>query len=420
MNESLLQFIWKQALFNSTSLVSTENETINIVKRGTHNTDAGPDFLDASVKIGNTEWFGAVELHVKTSEWIAHKHSTDPKYKNVILHVVYENDEDACPDSIPVLALKPYINISFLEKYQQLMQEHQPILCNKYINDVPGIIIEKWKERLIFERFEHKIRQSTQIWKHGIEDWKQLLYYLLCVNFGFKKNQDGFVAIFHSLPLSVLEKCSASLLQLEALMFGQAGLIPTDFQDDYTQQLEKEYHFLRRKFDLVPIQPIVWKFLRLRPPNFPTVRLAQFAQLFFKIKGDLTHLLHTTDVAKAAEFLDCAASAYFDTHYRLSAVSKSNEKKHLGLASIHNILINSVAPIQYFYGQNFSKPQLEEGAVALLQEIPAEDNSIIKAWKAIGIKCNNAYDSQALLHLFNHYCKEKKCLNCSLFVKITK
>lgn len=420
MNEHLLQFIWKQALFQHHDLKNSEQEPITISKRGVWNTNAGPDFLDAQIKIGNTEWFGHVELHVLTSDWLAHKHSLDSKYNNVILHVVYEHNLKECPNQIPILELKSFINIELLKKYETLMQNLHPIICHNQIQNIPNIIIEKWKERLLFERFKKKFNTAKQLWKKGIEDWKQMMYYLLCVNFGFKVNQEGFTELFGSLPLRVLEKCSTNLFQLEALLFGQAGLIPTAFQDDYTQKLEAEYHYLRRKFNLVPINPIVWKFLRLRPPNFPTIRIAQLAQLFHKIEGDLGKLLYARTIDEITNQLDCSASPYFDTHYRLSVISKINSKKHLGLSSIQNILINTVAPINFYYGQLNEKHEMVERALQLFREIPAEHNQITKEWSKIGLKSKYAFDSQSLIQLYNNYCDSKRCLDCAIGAKILK
>ncbi|RYZ45851.1 MAG: DUF2851 family protein, partial [Sphingobacteriales bacterium] len=274
MNEHLLQYIWKHVLFRPQGLFSTEREPVTVLFPGVHNHDAGPDFLESKIKIGNTLWAGNVELHLRTSDWHKHKHTTDPRYQNIILHVVFEDDEPLGGVSFPTLELKHHIRPDVVDRYQKLMALNKPVPCASRIAQVPDLIWGSWLDRMLAERWEHRLDEWHLLWLQAGKDWRTLLYYRLAANFGFHVNRDAFLELALSIPLNILVRHRGKLQQTEALLFGQSGLLPTTRQDEYVKELEREYHFLRRKYQLTPMLAHRWKFLRLRPSNFPTVRIA--------------------------------------------------------------------------------------------------------------------------------------------------
>lgn len=414
MNENLFQYLWKNALFRPGKLLSTELEPITVLHPGTQNRNAGPDFLEAKIKIGHTTWAGNVELHMRTSDWHKHRHAADPGYQNIILHVVYEDDEPLAGASFPTLELKGHIDQDVIDRYRQLMALNNNIPCATKLASVPDLIWNTWLDRMVAERWEQRLDEWHLLWLQAGNDWRTLLYYRLAANFGFHVNRDAFLELALSIPLNVLVKHRNSLLQTEALLFGQSGLLYADRQDDYMQSLEKEYHFLRRKYQLTPMVAHRWKFMRLRPYNFPTIRIAQFAMLVHKSMELFAQLMEIKKSKELLPLLDIRAGVYWDHHYRFGEFTKEMQPKHLGKDAVYNIMINTVAPMQYLYARLQGKSGLHENSINLLQSLPAENNKIIREWKGNGVLANDAAQSQALLQLFHQYCSTKNCLNCAV------
>lgn len=414
MNEFLLQYLWKNVLFNPSGLRTTEREQVTVLHPGSLNTNAGPDFTEARIRIGATLWVGNVELHLRTSDWHKHRHDTNPGYQNIILHVVYEDDEPLAGNSFPTLELKQYLDPDVLDRYRQLMSLERPIPCAAQIGSVPDIVWVTWLDRLLAERWDTRLEEWELLWLQAGKDWRTLLYYRLAANFGFHVNREAFLGLALSIPLSVLARHRHSLLQTEALLFGQSGLLNSVEPDTYMEELEKEYHFLRRKYQLIPMHAHRWKFMRLRPPNFPTIRIAQFAMLVHKSLDLFARMMEVKETDAIMPLLNIHAGSYWDNHYRFGEKTLEQQVKHLGQEAAENIIINTVAPMQYLYARLQGKASLHEGSLNLLQSLRPEQNAIIRKWKSLGITADSAAQSQSLIQLFNQYCTPKGCLNCAV------
>jgi hypothetical protein len=413
MNEYLFQYLWLHSLYQPFSLSTTQGEPVTVLFPGRLNSNAGPDFLDARIKIGNTVWAGNVELHMRASDWEKHGHAGDHAYSNIILHVVYEDDLAALPGSFPTLELMRHIDKAVIDRYQGLVASPVAIPCAGQLNQVPEIIWTSWLERLLAERWEDRLEEWKSLWLRSGKDWRTLLYYRLAANFGFHTNRDAFLELSLATPLNVLVRCRHNLQQTEALLFGQAGLLQGK-QDSYMEALEKEYHFIRRKYMLSPMEAHHWKFMRLRPQNFPTVRIAQFAMLVHRSLELFSRMMEIRSGAELVAILDIQASSYWDTHYRFGEETGDNQVKQLGKDAIFNIMINTVAPMQYLYARLQGKTSLHENSLFLLQSLKAENNKVIREWERCGVIPQDAASSQSLLQLFNRYCSRKKCLNCAV------
>jgi len=420
MNEALFQFIWQYSLYQPNDMFTTAGEELTIVHGGTLNRNAGPDFLEAKVKIGDTILVGNVELHIKASDWLKHGHQNDPAYKNLVLHVVYENDLPGAAENTPTVELKYHIPPQLPGKYAGLMQAPYKLPCAGLHTGLKQITKEGWLSRLLAERWEHKLADWNVLLENSAEDWRNLLYWRMAANFGFKTNAEPFLMLAQSLPINIPTRHKDNLLQLEALFFGQAGLLDDDFADDYPRELQREYDYLRKKYKLKPMAKHLWKFMRMRPANFPTVRIAQFAALVHKSLHLFSQIIETHSVAQIIPLLDVTASEYWDTHFQFDAAQKKPTPKVLGHDSIENIIINTVAPIQFLYAARQDTYKLQEKALQLLETVPAEKNNITKLWKENGWKAQNAAQTQALLQLYNKYCSYKRCLECTVGLNILK
>lgn len=414
MNEVFLQFLWQNALIRFHELTTIDGQAIVVIDRGVLNKNAGPDFLNARIKIGDTLWAGHIELHVKTSQWLQHQHQNDPKYQNVILHVVWEHDKAIAINNIPTTELLGKYDEDYWQHYQALMHQETTLLCHKQLSQVPEIIISKYKETMLFDRWEAKEEALNALMEAAQQDWRQKCYVLLAKAFGFKINQDAFEQLALRTPLAVLEKHKDNQQILEAILIGQSGLIPETHQDTYTQQLEKEYNFLRRKYDLKPIQAHLWNYAKLRPANFPLIRIAQFAHLLFAIQFDFEQLIiKEKSVLNYLKSLQITASSYFETHYKLSHTSLSASPKHLGSMGIQHLIINAIAPLRFWYSKlyNTNKVSAYDTALEVLTQIPAEINHKTKMWP---LPIEHAFDSQSVVHLINNKCSKKACLQCGI------
>ena len=421
MTEDLLHFIWKYKLLKPVDFCTTSNVSLQINKYCEQNIHAGPDFTDARVKIGNTEWAGTIEIHKKSSDWFLHNHHTDKAYDNVILHVVYEHDKEihnSKQQQIPCFELKQFLMNDVLHRYENLYQNKQEIPCGSLFNEVPEIIREPCLERMLVDRLEAKTNFIEELFTFTKNNWDETFYLLLCKNFGFHVNSDAFLQVGKSIPLNILLKHTNSLEQVEALLLGQSGLLNESFKDDYAQTIYKEYTYLKHKYNLKPI-PHTLKFLRLRPKNFPTIRLAQLANFILKYQHTFSKIVEANSIKDVKKLFVTSVSDYWKTHYTFDEQSIF-EEKNLGQSSIENILINTVCPLLFFYGKTKQDEDLVEKAVKWYYDLKPEKNNITKLFEAISFKPLQAAHSQALLQLNNNYCSKKKCLQCSMGVFILR
>ena len=425
MTERLLQFIWQFQYFNKNELATVAGENVQIIFPGQYNTNQGPDFTNAKIKIGDTTWAGTVELHIKTSDWNKHNHQTDNNYRNVILHVVWE-DDGSRPDSYrelpaketeqssvaPVLELKERVSKILLQRYEELMNSSSFIPCEKTIHTVRDITWKSWKERLLAERLLRKAKTVETYLLQNNHHWEETFWWLLARNFGMKVNADAFEAIARSIPINILAKQKHQIHQLEALLLGQGGLLAEKFIEDYPQLLQKEYQFQQSKHGIHPV-PVPLLFLRMRPGNFPTIRLAQLAMLVHGSAHLFSKIKESGSLKDVKEWFDVTANDYWHYHYRFDETSAFKKKK-LGVSMIDNIIINTICPALFAYGNYHSEQKYKDKALQWLEETEAEKNSITKGFQEIGIENKNAYDSQGLIELKNEYCNKKKCLDCAV------
>lgn len=414
MTEAFLHYLWQQALIQLTDIKTTDGQNVIILDRGMLNQDAGPDFLNARIKLNNTIWAGHIEIHKKSSEWLAHKHQHDEKYNNVILHVVLEDDLAKNTLNLPTIEIQNRFDQKYWHAYQNLLNHPQTVLCSAHLQKVPSIIITQYKERILLERWQDKLEQLETIVPNISSDWKNMCYIMLAKAFGFKVNQDGMQALALHTPLSVLEKHKDNLSHLEAILIGQSGLIPTNFQDIYTKELEKNYHFFRRKYDLTPIKPIIWNYAKLRPNNFPLIRIAQFAHLLFQTQCNFELLItHQRPMLELLESLNIETSQYFQKHYKLSYPSLSTSSKKLGQMGLQHIIINAIVPLRYWYYQKYKKynDHMYETTFNILTSLSKEINKKTKLWP---LENNNAFDSQSIIQIINTRCEKRRCLDCSI------
>ena len=389
---------------------------------GLLNTDAGPDFMNARIRIGDTLWAGNVEIHLRASDWNRHRHQQDPAYANIILHVVYEADEEIKrPDgtTIPVLLLKDLIHEQAVKNYYYLLHNRQWIPCASQVGEVDPLVKEMQVSRMLTERLERKTKALAEELRVESYHWEEIFYRHLARNFGFHTNAIPFELLAKALPQTVLARHRASLLQVEALLFGMAGLLVPDFTDEYPLKLKSEFHFLKTKYNLHPIEGHLWKFLRLRPANFPTIRLAQFSNLVISSHRLFMQLLHASGTEEVTALFSVDVSPYWKTHFTFDQPTRYDDKP-LGRKSVENIIINTVAPFLFLYGTLKGLPQYRERALTYLETIAPEQNSIIGKWEELGWPAKNAAHTQGLLELKNNYCQNRKCLQCSVGNKLLR
>jgi hypothetical protein len=416
MTEEFLHHIWKFKLFNQQDLKTTSGDIIEIIKAGSYNSDSGPDFFNAQIKLENTLWVGNVEIHIQSDDWKKHAHQLDKAYDNIILHVVYESKTPVYRVSgelIPTLELKGRIEDKIYQNYLNFTSNKDWIPCEKQISDVPTLIINSTLDRLLLERLERKSTAIIDSLKLTNNNWEETFYQFIARNFGFKTNAEPFELLAKSLPSIYLGKHKSSLLQLEALLFGQAGLLEKHVEDKYLQALQNEYAFLKHKLKLHPIDAHLWKFLRLRPVNFPTIRIAQFANLIFTSSHLFSKIIETTNYEELKKLMNVSVSDYWKTHYTFDKTSKSLSKQ-LGEESINSIIINTIVPFLFVYGKQKEDEKYVDRALHFLEQTEGEHNAIIKKWNALKFPVKTAYSTQALLQLKNEYCDSKKCLSCNI------
>jgi uncharacterized protein DUF2851 len=422
MKEDFLHYLWRMRKFNHAALKTTTGVPITIQSTGEHNLDAGPDFSNARIRIGKMLWAGNVEIHIKASDWYNHKHQNDQAYDNVILHFVFDEDQPVFRkngEPIPCLEIKKRIPAKLVNLYQKIQSNELWIPCQHQFSQVPEITKNLWLDRLLVERLESKTIDVTRSLEKNKNNWEETFYQFLAKGFGVKVNMEPFEQLARSLPMITLSKHKNSLFQLEALLFGQAGMLSTTFEDEYPIRLQKEYAFLKQKYQLNAIAEESWKFMRMRPANFPSIRLAQFATLIYQSAHLFSKVLAAKNVKELENMFEVKISNYWQTHYVFDKLSVKRNKA-LGKNRIHLLIINTIVPFLFLYGKLNANELLKEKALAFLEELPPEQNTIISDWRKLGLHPVSAYQTQALLQLKKHYCDNKKCLNCSIGNAILK
>ena len=416
MREDFLHYLWRLKKFELNQLKTTDEEKIKILNFGLHNHDAGPDFSNTLIQIADTLWAGNVEMHLKSSDWNKHRHDKDPAYENVILHVVYEEDQvifRRSGERIPCLELKHRIPEKLAKNYLQLMKKENWIPCQKHLPKVQEITRNIFLDNVLVERLVEKTQVIAKRLQENKGDWEISFYHLLAKNFGMKVNAIPFEQLARQTPYRILLRHKTNLLQLEALLFGQAGLLSASFIDKYPQKLQKEYLFLQRKYQLQPLQESSWKFLRMRPANFPTIRIAQFAQLIWKSAYLFSKIIMAKNIKEIENVFQIELANYWLDHYSFDKKSKKR-KKSLGKSSIQNILINTIVPFLFYYGQQKGESKYKEKALGFLEKLGPEKNKHLKRWESLGFKANSAHQSQALLQLKKSYCNRQRCMQCAI------
>lgn len=423
MSESFLHYIWQYQYFNKSALLTTNGESIHVFSPGIKNTDAGPDFQQAKVKIGEMQWMGSVEIHIAASGWKAHHHDSDDAYNNVILHVVWENDipvKDKDGIEIPTLELRERVDVNLISSYKALIANIGDVACASWLPSVKPVTLFNALDRTLSMRLQHKANEVLAIFNKNRGDWEETTYQLLARNYGFKVNSEPFMLLANALPYKTVMKHRDKLVQVEALLFGVAGFLSEDEEGEYIQLLTREYNLLRRKYmhDPKEMNKAQWKFLRLRPANFPTIRIAQFASYLHYRKNIFSHIMESSldDLLKE---LDTPPSSFWQTHYNFTTKSALKDPG-LGISSIENILINTIVPLYACYSMVKEDQHYMERALRILYELPSEANSIIRKWDAYSVKSRNAFDSQALLELYNNFCSRHRCLDCNIGASLVK
>jgi hypothetical protein len=420
INEKLLQFIWQFQYFNKNELQTIEGENLQIIHPGIYNKDQGPDFSEAKIKIENTVLVGNIELHIHSSDWHQHHHSSDKNYSN-ILHVVWNNDEiifDNNGKAFPSLDLQSRVSNLLLEKYEQLMQSQQFVPCEKHLPVLSEIGWTSWKERMAVERLQRKSILVLELFEQSNHHWEEIFWWQLARNFGVKINAEIFEQLAKSISINIIAKHKNQIHQLEALLLGQSRLLENDFEEDYPKLLKREYQFLSKKYKLNILQKQP-AFLRMRPANFPTVRLAQLAMLINHSTHLFSKIKEAKDIDEIKSLLNITANDYWHYHYIFDEATPYKPKK-LGAQMTENIIINTIVPVLFAYGLYTREQQWKDKAIFFLNEIFAEQNSITKLWQQLNVKNANALDSQALLELKKYYCDEKRCLDCAVGNKLLK
>lgn len=417
MTEKLLHFIWQHQYFDARQLFCTQGESLLVLDKGTLNANQGPDFLNGKIKIAGTTLAGNIELHVLSSDWDLHQHSIDENYNNIILHVVWKHDQKKI-FPFPTLELQPLISSLLLSRYEELMQSAHFIACQQHIASIPDIIFYAWKERLLIERLQDRSKHIEDLLRQCNNHWEEVFWWMLARNFGVKINYESFERIAKTIPVKLLAKHKNQIHQLEALLLGQAAILDKTFEDDYPNMLRREYIFLQKKYKLKKAHAPLY-FLRMRPANFPTVRLAQLAMLVHQSHHLFSIIKDQANLTELQNLLNVTANDYW--HYRyMPDHPTSFKKKTLGKSMIENICINTIVPVLYAYGYYNNLDVYKNKAVDWLRLMGAEQNNIVRGYAVLGINCSNAFDSQALLQLKKWYCDEKKCLQCAVGGRLLK
>lgn len=419
--EELLHYLWRTKAFDHTELCTTDGRSIDILSYGQHNRHDGPDFLQASVKIDDIQWSGAIEMHVSSSDWANHGHDDQSSYDGVILHVVLYHDQEIVRPSgekIPCLELKSRVSEQLLHRYHELMHTRKWIPCADHIAGVSTITKSIMTHRLLAERLEQKAQDVITLYNKNNNDLRSAVYQRIARAMGLKANAEAMLELTERTPIVIVDKHRDQLLQVEALLFGQSGLLDGAESDDYVDQLKREYSFLKNKFSLTAMRAVQWKFMRVRPAGFPTMRIAQLARLLHQTRR-LDQLLFSDSIDDILRVLKIKLDGYWQTHYTFGELT-AKRTKSLGADRRDLIVINAFAPILFAYGIIKGSQTHKDKAIAMLEQVNPEKNGVISKWQVHDYTAENAADTQALLHLKKHYCDQYRCLECSIGHQLIK
>ncbi len=416
MTEEFLHYIWKFKLLNN-NLRTINGDIIEIINPGLQNLNAGPDFTNSLIKINDTIWAGNIEIHINASDWLLHNHQNDMAYNNIILHVVFSSNRIILRkngEEIPQLELKNGFDSDLFEKYQNFLFNKNWIPCEKTIMNTSEFTRNNWIEYQLISRLERKTLELKKVLEKNKNNWEDTFYQQLAKNFGFKLNEIPFELLANSLPLKYLAKHKNNEIQLAARIFGQSGLLHNGFIDDYPMLLNKEYLFLNKKYKLNPIQSHLWKFLRLRPSNFPTIRLSQFVNLIYTSSHLFSKIIESKTIVEIFNLFEIKAFQYFDNHYLFDEKTNISKPKYFGKSAVELIIINTIVPFLFLYSKEKNEKKFQNRALSFLEQLDPEKNAIIKKWENIGIKAASALQTQGLIELKHNYCDYKKCLDCRI------
>ena len=417
MKEEFIYYLWENRLLHL-DLKTTDNEEITILSVGTRNHDSGADFVNARIKIGDALWAGQVEIHVRASDWFKHNHHNDANYDSVILHVVYENDTDSL--KIPTLEIKDKFDLSIFHKYNWFFGSRNWIPCGEFVGGVQNFTLISWLDRMLVEHFENECKDLDFKLKNNHYDWEQAFYQRLMRYFGLKVNNDSFEYLSRILPLNLLLRHRDNDIYIESMMFGCAGFLERDFEEDYPSLLKRDFMMLKSKFGLKVMPLSNWKFLRLRPPNFPTIRIAQLAKIITKNGNMFSKIRDADDIQEIRDLFDVELNSYWDNHFQFDKTSKVERRKILGKTAVDLIIINAIVPMLFYYGHTHSLESYKEKAMSFLEQIESEDNLIIRNFQNSGVVLQNAFQTQAILYMYKYYCKRRRCLECRIYSVLSR
>ncbi len=421
MTEDFLHYLWKYQNFDHKDLHTTNAEPIEIVHTGYFNSNAGPDFKEARVRIAKQLWVGQVEIHINATDWKKHGHENDEAYKNVILHVVYWNDGEIKDDNgslLPTLELKDRFDLKQYHHYKELIWNQSFIPCENQLKEIDPFIVESTLERVLVERLEQKSKAIGEILEKNKGDWNETFYQWMARGYGLKINAEAMLMTAQNLPQRIFSKHKSDLFQLEALLFGVSGLLGIA-ADSYAKRLSKEYRFFKTKYSLNQLKSLMWKFARLRPAAFPTLRIAQFAALIKQSESLFSYMLETEKVNRLKEKLSAKPSEYWNTHYRFN-VETEFRNPEAGNKFKEILIINVIVPFLFIYGLSKDESLYKQRALDLLDQLQAEKNKISRSYEQLGVKLRSAFHSQACIQLYSSYCKHKKCLNCGIGIHLLR
>lgn len=425
MKEKFLHFVWNLQLFQVQNLRCTDGSELFIEQKGQWNLNgSGPDFFNSKIRIQNTIWAGNIEIHVKSSDWDLHKHSSDEAYSNVILHVVFEHDKEIeflQQRNIPTIELKNFIPKEILFNYKQLLETQRNFIpCEESLNQISKETVSFWLERIFIQRLERKVSEIEKEFSQNGKNWEELLFKKLAYTFGLKINAEAFQHWANSFDFKIVQKTQNRTDLVQALFLGQAGFLEIESENEYVKFLQKEFQFIKSKYNLQPVNSSVFKFFRLRPPSFPTVRLVQLASAYAQYPNLFMFLMGSKSAEKIYPvFSDLELPLFWKNHYTLGKESARNSDKKITSELIERIIINVIVPVKFAYAKSIGK-DINEELIDLLVSLPPEKNTIIDEFAQMGLKAKNAFDSQAYLELKKHYCDEKNCLNCNIGLQVLK
>jgi hypothetical protein len=424
MNEFFLHFIWRYQFFDKKLLKTTNEETIQIIQLGYPNTDQGPDFSQACLLINGMKWYGNIEIHLKASDWYLHKHQQNKNYDSVILHVVWENDRPVIREDnslIPTLELKGKVDVTLVDKYRMFINSGLQLPCQYYLKEVPGIQMVDMVNRILVDRLERKGKEVLKLLEINEKDWQETFWQLLVRNFGLKINNEAFEQLSRAVSFKLVLKHADNRMQLEALLFGQAGFLEKPPVDSYSENLLKEYTFLAHKYALEnkKMSNHLWKFLRTRPYNFPTIRIAQLAALLTIPEKLMNIIYEKRTLNEYVDFFQTKVNPYWKEHYNFGEKMKGGIPD-ISETTVYNILINVVIPFKMALYMGGLSGHFPEEQMELLEQLPAEINKVTKNFKNLGVKMKTGFDSQAAIELYTQYCLKRKCLYCNIGTYIVR